>query len=92
MKKQTKQIPKFKSYKDEANFWDTHSIADFKGQLQKTRVKVAKEVKLTYTVRLEKQVIEKLDAIARDKGIGPRTLARMWLLEKLKQETYPHSV
>lgn len=89
MKKAVTKIPKFKTYEEEARFWDTHSIADFSGDLKKTKVTVKKPLKLTFTVRLDQQTVKRLDEIAKDKGIGPRTLARVWLLEKLKEE---HSI
>ncbi len=87
MKKLTK-IPKFKNYEEEAHFWDTHSIADFKGELKKADVKVKIPLKMTFTVRLDPKTVKELDSVAKEKGVGPRTLARMWLLEKLKEEYY----
>jgi len=86
MKKVINKIPKFKTYQEEARFWDTHSIADYKNELKKTKVVVTKPLKLTFTVRLDSDTIRKLDNVAKEKGIGPRTLARVWLLEKLKEE------
>ena len=80
-----KKIPKFKTREDEARFWNTHSIADYKNELKKINVEVAKPLKMTFTVRLDSETIRKLDQVAREKGLGPRTLARMWLLEKLKE-------
>lgn len=88
MKKTITKIPKFKSYEEEAHFWDTHSIADFKGELKKVDLKVKKPLKMTFTVRLDPKTVKELDNVAKDKGVGPRTLARMWLLEKLKEEYY----
>ncbi len=35
-------------------------------------------------IRLPKDVLEKLERIATEKGLKPSTLARMWLLEKLR--------
>ncbi len=92
MKKELKKIPKFKTYEEEASFWDTHSIADFKGELQKVDLTVKKPLKMTFTVRLDPKTVKELDNVAKDKGVGPRTLARMWLLEKLKDEYYSKSV
>ena len=88
MKKTATKIPKFNTYEEEAHFWDTHSIADFPNELKKTKVKISKPLKLTFTVRLDKHTIRQLDDIAKEKGIGARTLARVWLLEKLKEEYY----
>lgn len=31
-------IPAFNSYEEEANFWDTHSITDFKEETEPVRV------------------------------------------------------
>ncbi len=36
-------------------------------------------------VRLDSHTINKLATIGRKKGIGPSTLARMWLLERLSE-------
>lgn len=88
MKRLVKKIPKFKSYQEEAKFWDTHSIADFKKELKKTKLEVKKPLKMTFTVRLDPKTVKELDSVAKEKGVGPRTLARMWLLEKLKEEYY----
>lgn len=45
-----------------------------------------KKVKLdtAIVIRLPKDVLEKLERIAAEKGLRTSTLARMWLLEKLR--------
>jgi len=83
----SKKIPKFKNRQEEIKFWDTHSIADYTNELKRVKVNVAKPLKMTFTVRLDPDTIKQLDKFARGKGLGPRTLARMWLLEKLKDES-----
>ena len=79
------RIPKFKNYQEEAHFWDVHSIADFKDELRKVDMKVKKPLKVTFSLRLDPKTIGKLDKVARKKGIGPATLARMWILEELNK-------
>ena len=37
-------------------------------------------------VRLDAHTIDRLAEVGRAKGLGPSTLARMWLLERLEQE------
>lgn len=81
-----KNIPDFSSYEEERKYWNTHSLADHKTELKRVNINVPPNLKLTFTVRLDKETINKLDKIAKKKGIGPRTLARMWLLEKLREE------
>ncbi|MEK7498226.1 MAG: CopG family antitoxin [Patescibacteria group bacterium] len=81
-----KKLPKFKNYDEEAKFWDTHSVTDYGKVIDPKDVRVKKPIKMTFTVRLDRQTVTKLDEVADEKGIGPATLARMWLLEKLKEE------
>ncbi len=81
-----RKIPQFKTYEEEAKFWETHSITDYLDELKVTKMKVKKLPKITFAIRMDRRTISQLDSIAKEKGIGPRTLARMWLLEKLKEE------
>jgi antitoxin component of RelBE/YafQ-DinJ toxin-antitoxin module len=37
------------------------------------------------TIRLDPDTLEKLRAVAQEHGIGPTTLIRMWVLERLRQ-------
>jgi len=39
-------------------------------------------------VRLDAHTIDRLAEVGRAKGLGPSTLARMWLLERLEQEKW----
>lgn len=79
------KIPKFKNYEEEALFWDTHSIVDFKDELKRVNMEVKKPLKVTFSLRLDAKTISELDKVARKKGIGPATLARMWILEELNR-------
>lgn len=85
-KRKIKKLPKFKSYEEEARFWDTHSVTDYGIPIDSKMVRVKKPVKIIFSVRIDKETVKELDSVAREKGIGPATLARMWLLEKLKEE------
>lgn len=81
------RLPKFKSIKEEAEFWDSHDVTKYFDKknpvtLDFSRVKVKKDSLLT--VRLQPELKLKLFAIAQDMGTQPSTLARMWLVEKLK--------
>lgn len=82
-----KSLPPFKTLDKEAEFWDTHDISllfkDVKTPLSKLPV-LEKEKEEVITVRLQKSIKEKLTRIARGKGIGPTTLTRMWILERLQ--------
>ena len=80
------RIPNFKTLEEEAAFWDAHSSEEFADEL--TPVENVKFVKAhskkALTVRFEEDTFEELTREAREKGIGPSTLARMVILEHLQ--------
>ena len=80
------RIPTFKTLEEEAAFWDTHSSEEFADEL--TPVEDVKFVKArskkALTVRVDEDMFEELSREAREKGIGPSTLARMVILEHLR--------
>ena len=85
-KKAKSRIPRFKSLEEEAQFWETHDTTEFEDEFVEVKLKVARPLIHTLAVRLDARTIDRLAAIARQKGLGPSTLARMWLLERLDQE------
>lgn len=85
-KESKNQIPKFRSREEEAAFWDTHSPLDYPEQwVEAPEAKVERPLNHILAVRLDAKTIEKLAAIGRRSGIGPSTLARMWILEHLSE-------
>lgn len=82
--RQKSRIPDFKSYEEEARWWETHSLADYQDEFETVKVRFAKNLSEGITIRFDKPTLNKLRDIARDKGLGPTTLARMWILEHLK--------
>ena len=88
-KSKKKQIPEFKSIKEEAKFWDTHDLADYWDEFKPVKVRVAKKLSEGITVRFDHETLEDLRTHAQEKGIGPTTLARMWVMERLKKEKSP---
>jgi predicted DNA binding CopG/RHH family protein len=84
-RKQKKEpIPAFRSIEEEAHFWDTHSLADYWDEFKPARVRFAKNLSKGLTIRLDPQTLQALRERAKEKGIGPTTLARMWILERLR--------
>jgi len=81
------RIPTFKTIEEEAAFLDTHSSEEFADEL--TPVENVKFVKAgskkALTVRIDEDTFEELTREAREKGIGPSTLARMVILEHLRK-------
>jgi len=85
-KEANKQIPKFRSLDEEAEFWDTHSPLDHPQEWTEVKhVKVERPLGHILGVRLDAKTLDKLASVGRKKGIGPSTLARIWLMERLAE-------
>ncbi|HLI50896.1 MAG TPA: CopG family antitoxin [Thermomicrobiaceae bacterium] len=81
------RIPAFHSVEEEAAFWDTHDLADFLDDLEPVEVTTAAGLAERLTIRLEPEDRAKLARRAKRMGVGPSTLARIWLKERLRQES-----
>lgn len=83
-KKTKDPIPGKEASRDEvAAFWDTHSAADYWDELRPIKVRVAKNLSEGITIRFDEKTLSRLRNKAEKKGIGPTTLARMWILDRL---------
>ncbi len=81
-------LPQFENEAEAAAFWDTHSPEDYPEEFQDVDVRFSRPlIKRGLTVKLSEGTIAQLREIAEERGIGPSTLARMWILEHLRAET-----
>lgn len=80
-----KPMKPFKTLEEEANFWDTHDAVDVFGKDIKAGFHRAAKTD-TLTIRFEPDDVKQLSEKAAYLGIGPTTLARMWIKEKLNKE------
>jgi predicted DNA binding CopG/RHH family protein len=80
-----KKIPKFKSEKEEAEFWATHDSADYLEDTKEIKVGFTRPKKKLVSLRLDDRTINELKKIAERKGIGYLELVRMWVLENLEK-------
>jgi predicted DNA binding CopG/RHH family protein len=85
-KEKKSRIPEFKSIEEEAEFWDTHDFTDYLDEFRPVKVRFARNLSEGITIRLDPETLAKLRALAHEKGIGPTTLVRMWILERLKED------
>lgn len=86
-KRQTKEpLPEFQSRAEMAEFWDTHDFTDYMDEFKPAKVHFAKNLSEGITIRFDPQTLAELRSRAKKQGIGPTTLARMWVLERLAGE------
>ena len=80
-------FPSFNSIDEEAEWWDTHDIEGNLIDLEELAgLRRLDERAEKLTVRLDEANRADLTRYAKRKGIGPSTLARMWIKEHLEAE------
>ena len=85
------KIPKFKSDKEAAHFWDTHSLTDFEEDLRPANIVFVRPERQVVSLRLDRKIVKSLKAYGAKKGLGYSSLLRMWILEKFHQQTHPRA-
>lgn len=80
-----KKIPKFRSEREEADFWSTHDSTDYLSETREAKVKFTRPKKKLVSLRLDENTINRLKKLAESKGIGYLELVRMWVLENLNK-------
>ena len=86
MSKGRSTISKAKSYKEIADFWDTHDLSDFWGQTKKVEFGVDIKSEIIY-YSLDKKLSEKVQSVAQRRGVSADTLINLWVQEKLQEQT-----
>jgi hypothetical protein len=76
-------IPTFKNREEEAAWFEAH-LADAWAEAKPVNVRFAKNLSAGLNIRLDPRSLEHLRTVAHDKGVGPTTLARIWIMERLK--------
>ena len=85
MKRSKSSISRAGSIKEIAEFWDSHDLADYWEKTKEASFEVDIGSEVTYFA-LEKSLSERLQAIAKERGVTPDTLVNLWIQEKLKEQ------
>jgi hypothetical protein len=74
-------IPEFRTLEEIAEFWDTHSTADYFDRTEEVHFEVdlGKE---RHPIYLLPELLEQLESQAQARGVSVETLANPWLVEK----------
>ena len=81
------QLPKTDSIKELAHFWDNHDITDYEKLLEEVEEPVFNKGFNKGTdiqIHLEKEEIDSLERIAKQRGKKNNELIKEWIIEKLK--------
>jgi hypothetical protein len=85
MKKSRSSISKARSYAEIGEFWDEHDLSDFWRKTRRVRFDVVVEPEATY-YPIEKGLSEKIQSVARKRGVPSGTLVNLWLEQKIKEQ------
>lgn len=79
--KQVTSISKAQTIEEIAEFWDTHSLADYWDQTREVEIEVRAERRRRVT--LDPDIYSRVEALARIRGVMPETLINLWIAEKV---------
>lgn len=85
-----KKMPKFKSEKEESEFWATHDSTEYIDYSQAKRLIFPnlKPSTRTISIRLPESLFEHLKALANKKDVPYQSLLKMLLAEKVEEELH----
>jgi hypothetical protein len=81
-------ISQARSYREIAEFWDTHDLADYWDQTEPVEFEVDVQFEATYYA-LERQLSYRLARVADERGVSAETLLNIWVQEKLAEGATP---
>ena len=83
-----KKIPKFKSEKDELEFWSTHDSTEYVDYPKAKRVLLPnlKPSTRTISLRLPESLIEHLKVLANKRDVPYQSLLKTFLIERVEEE------
>ena len=79
------RIPDVATREEAAAFWDAQDVTEVLVETRSVKLRVGKHLSQGLTVRLDRSDREELERRASAQGIGPSTLVRMWIKERLRQ-------
>jgi hypothetical protein len=86
-----KPIPTFSSYEEMAEFWDTHSLANYWNQTEPATFEIAPDARRYYLVSLDREVLSRVRQLARIRGVSIESLVNLLLEQRLREIEIPAS-
>ncbi len=83
------KLPKFETLDELVAFWDTHNFTDYLDEMEEVDLETGLpgHTPESLRIRLDKVLMQKLREIAAERGLSSSGLVRLWLEERLLQET-----
>ena len=78
-------ISKASSLEEMADFWDTHSLADYQDEIYEVEMSFDPAARRTW-VGIDPDLLVELRRIASERRISTQTLVNLWLSERVTQQ------
>jgi hypothetical protein len=85
MNKNVTSLSKNSSYNEIGDYWDIHDVTEIWDQTKKVEFDVQIESEVTY-YPLERNLSEKVQNLAKKRGVSSETLLNLWVQQKLQEQ------
>jgi CopG antitoxin of type II toxin-antitoxin system len=85
MQKSKSSTSKARSYAEIGEFWDKHGLTGYWSKTRNVKFDVDIESEVNY-YPVERDLSEKIQAVARKRGVSSDTLVNLWLPQKVKEQ------
>lgn len=75
----------FDSLEEAAEFWDTHSTADYEDFMEEAVFDINLRDRKVYYCAIAKDLMAKVREVAQRQGISTQTLVNLWVQERVAQ-------
>ena len=79
-------ISQARTLEEMADFWDTHSLADFEDQTHEVEVTFDPSARRS-VVGIETELMAEIRRIAKERQVSTQTLVNVWLRQRVDQMT-----
>ncbi len=80
-----KQIPEMNSYAEMAEFWDSHSLADYWDQTEPGEFQIAPDARRRYLVAVDPDLLQRAQRVARTRGLSTESLINLLLEQRVRE-------
>lgn len=80
-----KQIPEMNSYEEMAEFWDSHSLADYWDQTEPAEFQIAPDARRRYLVAVDPDLLQRAQRVARTRGLSTESLINLLLEQRVRE-------
>jgi len=73
------------SYEQIADFWDTHSLADYWEQTEPAEFEISPTARRRYLVAVDPGILNRIQRLARVRGLSTESLVNLLLEQRLQE-------